>query len=654
MTFSFPIDYSNSMKRYITLSILALFFLGNALYPQQKSISDSLLSSLSESEIETEIQLLSNSQSESFPFSIIYSSQTTNKYPLHKLCVIIPQNTAFLLKSEIIEFIKKLEKDKTPYYVDIVLTADDYSPIPEDILPTIPAGTATFIENLDTNEYTSAIVISGGLNPELQERTKIEFSTKGISTPPNFVKRIMDSFGKSQTKYSLNSSLLAFYRLGIIDSDEVLSYLLNAQIPAIQFLPSENIFDGIEYFIYNEIPVDNENWDSQYFFTNLFGNPIFVTENILVFVVLLAIAIGLFLICFSFLFGQTAFSRKKEFAKTAILVPIIAIILFASLSLGQVLIKFIIPQYNNYPITVSILKLLITISLYLIFARVRFLLKFPQTTYIYGFLLTLISFVNIFIFSLCDLSFFFFFFGAYVITYLSRAVKKTLLLSFALIAIVIIFVPIFFTDFESLKQILSFVNNATVIHNIFIALFLTPFVLMVIRILVLEKLYKNNKLSNYKKLIKQLAILVSIFASLIIFTSVIELIITKTQPNAKNILTITQDDNTDFFETKILEKVIFEKKEIDLSLQSNSEIIKYEISITSPILIPIYDANFPYDVMTERNTAIFNLDEYPPKDFTLSFSASNKYPITIDILAYVQASKNQIVKTKKQIVVNGN
>ena len=142
------------MNRYITLSFFLLFFLGNALYPQQKTLSNNLYTTLSESGIETEIQLLSNSQSESFPFSIIYSSQTTNKYPLHKLCVIIPQNTAFLIKNELIDFIKKLEKDKTPYYVDIILTADDYSPIPEEILPTIPAGTATFIDNLDTNEYT--------------------------------------------------------------------------------------------------------------------------------------------------------------------------------------------------------------------------------------------------------------------------------------------------------------------------------------------------------------------------------------------------------------------------------------------------------------------------------------------------------------------
>ena len=37
-----------------------------------------------------------------------------------------------------------------------------------------------------------------------------------------------------------------------------------------QILPSENIFAGIEHFIYNQPPIDNENWDSQYFFINFF------------------------------------------------------------------------------------------------------------------------------------------------------------------------------------------------------------------------------------------------------------------------------------------------------------------------------------------------------------------------------------------------
>ena len=630
-----------------------LFFLGNALYPQQKTLSNNLYTTLSESGIETEIQLLSNSQSESFPFSIIYSSQTTNKYPLHKLCIIIPQNTAFLLKNELVNFIKKIEQAKTPYYVDIVLTADDYSPIPKDILPTIPAGTATFINNLDTNEYTSAIVISDGLNPKIHDKTKIEFSTKGIATPPNFLKRIMDSFGKSQTKYNLNSSLLAFYRIGIISCDEVLSYLLNAEIPAIHFLPSQNIFLGIEHFIYNQSPIDNENWDSQYFFTNFFNTPIFVTEKILLFIVLIAVAVGLFLICFSFLLGQTAISRKKEFRKTAILIPLILFILFASLTLGQVIIKFIIPQYDDYPITSSAFKLMITISLYLIFARIRFFLKFPQTTYIYGFFLTLITFINIFIFSLCDLSFFFFFLGAYIIAYLSRAVKNTALLSFSFFAMIAIFILIFFTDFDSLKQILRYINNASYINNFFFALFLTPFVLLVIRILVTENLYKNNLISNYKKLIKQLVILISIFAGLMIYSSVISFVISKTDINSKNIFTLKIDNSEKYFETKFNKKIIFDKQEIDLNLKSTNDIIKYEISISSPSLIPIYDANFPYDVMTEKGTAFFNLDEFPPENLTLNFSASNKYTLQIKIIAFVQASQNEIVKTEKLILING-
>ena len=641
------------MNRYITLSLFLLFFLGNALYPQQQTLSNNLYTTLSESGIETEIQLLSNSQSESFPFSIIYSSQTTNKYPLHKLCVIIPQNTAFLLKNELVDFIKKIEQAKTPYYVDIVLTADDYSPIPEDILPTIPAGTATFIDNLDTNEYTSAIVISDGLNPKIYEKTKIEFSTKGISTPPNFVKRIIDSFGKSQTKYSLNSSLLAFYRLGIISSDEVLSYLLNAQIPAMHFLPSQNIFDGIENFIYNQPPIDNENWDSQYFFINFLNNPIFVTERVLIFIVLVAVAVGLFLICFSFLFGQTAFSRKKEFLQTSILIPIIILILLGSLTLGQIIIKLIIPQYNNYPITSSAFKLMITISLYLIFSRVRFFLKFPQTTYIYGFLLTLVTFINIYIFTLCDLSFFFFFLFAYIIAYLSRAVKVSSPLILAFFSMIIIFVPIFFTDFESLKQILSFINNANGINNFFFALFLTPFILLMIRILVSKNLYKNNKLSNYKKLFKQLIILGAVFISLIIYSTVIGLVISKSKINSENILTYTIDNQSEYFNFDYSKKNIFEKQEIDLNLKSTSDVIKYDIAISSPSLIPIYDANFPYDVMTERGTAIFNLDEFPPENLTLSFSASNKYTLQIKIIAFVQASQNEIVKTEKLILING-
>ena len=98
--------------------------------------------------------------------------------------------------------------------------------------------------------------------------------------------------------------------------------------------------------------------------------------------------------------------------------------------------------------------------------------------------------------------------------------------------------------------------------------------------------------------------------------------------------------------------IIFEKQEINLNINSNNNVIKYDISINSPSLIPIYDANFPYDIMTERSTALFNLNEYPPKNLTLSFSSSTKYTIKIDIIAYIQVNSNQFVKTRKQIIIS--
>ena len=57
--------------------------------------------------------------------------------------------------------------------------------------------------------------------------------------------------------------------------------------------------------------------------------------------------------------------------------------------------------------------------------------------------------------------------------------------------------------------------------------------------------------------------------------------------------------------------------------------------------------------MTERGTAIFNLDEFPPENLTLSFSASTKNEIQIKIIAFIQENQNEIIKTEKFILING-
>ena len=135
--------------------------------------------------------------------------------------------------------------------------------------------------------------------------------------------------------------------------------------------------------------------------------------------------------------------------------------------------------------------------------------------------------------------------------------------------------------------------------------------------------------------------------------AIISLIISKTDISSKNVYSITYANSDKYFTTDYSQKIIFEKQEVELNLKSTSNVVKYKITIHSPTLIPIYDANFPYDVMTERGTAIFNLDEFPPENLTLSFSASTKNEIQIKIIAFIQKNSNDIVEAEKIILING-
>ena len=83
----------------------------------------------------------------------------------------------------------------------------------------------------------------------------------------------------------------------------------------------------------------------------------------------------------------------------------------------------------------------------------------------------------------------------------------------------------------------------------------------------IKKAEYESKISNYKKLFKQLVILISIFLVLIIYTSIISLIISKTDISSKNVYSITYANSDKYFTTDYSQKIIFEKQEVELKLK---------------------------------------------------------------------------------------
>lgn len=638
------------MKR-LSIFLLFLLIISTGVYSFQNETSTKLYSLLQENQISCEKQLLSQSYSEEFPFSILIQPENSGKYPLHKLAIIISQKDALAFSTELLDFIKFLQ-NIPPYQIDILLSANDYSPISDTENYKDPSGTYTYLENLDTTSYTSAIIISSTNNHSLNDISVITPAAKNIASPINLTKGIINSFKRTNTKFYIHSTQLFLYRLGIISSDKVLTYVLNQNIPAIHLTPSSTVFTAIEDFITNEIPIDNDNWDSQYAILNFLNHYLFIPETFLLFIIVLTMGVGLFLLSFSFLFGKMAIQRKIDLKKTIPLTFFIIIILLISLLLAQLFTNIIVNPYENSPIFSLVVKLGFTFLFYLLISRLRFFIHLPQTVYIYGFLLTISTFINIVVFSLCDLSLFFFFALQYIIAYISRTFNKKYLLIITFILFAAPFAYALILSYSDLLLVFNYFTFGTFVNNLLFSLGLMPYVLMMIRIFVLQDTYKNTDKTKIKELLKKLLIIFTTIISLFLFLLIgnkIYLHLNKNSNAIEKQIKIDKDEN--IINLSVNQNSIYEKQTISLQLSSEYPVIRYQISIYSPTLIPVYDANYPYDAMSEKNKAIFSLDDFPPEQVTITYTSNSKYESIVKVLSYVQKD-NSIIKNEKEILIS--
>lgn len=638
------------MKR-LSVFLLFLLIISTGVYSFQNETSTKLYSLLQENQISCEKQLLSQSYSQEFPYSILIQHENSGKYPLHKLVIIINQKDALSYFTELLDFIKFLH-NIPPYQIDVLLSANDYSPISDTENFKEPSGTYTYLENLDTTSYTSAIIISSSDIQSNNDISVITPATKQIASPINFTKSIINSFKKTNTKFSLHSTQLFLYRLGIISSDKVLTYVLNQNIPAIHLTPSTSVFTAIEDFITNEKPIDNENWDSQYAILHFLNHYLFIPETFLLLIIVLTMGIGLFLLSFSFLFGKMAVQRKSDLKKTISLTFIIIITLLISLLLAQLFTNIIVDKYDNSPIFSLLIKLVFSFAFYFLISRLRFFIQLPQTVYIYGFLLTISTFINIVVFSLCDLSLFFFFAIQYIVAYVSRTFRKTSLLVITFILFSSPFIYAFTLSYSDLLLCFNYFTFGSFLNNLLFSLGLMPYILMAIRILVLQDKYKNTDRTKIKPLIKKLLIILTITLSLFLILLISNKIYLHISENTHyNEKQIKIDNNENLINVSVNQNSIFEKQTISVNLSSEYPVIRYQVSIYSPTLIPVYDANYPYDAMSEKNKAIFSLDDFPPEQVTITYTANSKYESIVKILSYIQKD-NSIIKNEKEITIS--
>ncbi len=489
------------------------------------------------------------------------------------------------------------------------------------------SGTETFLNTI-TEENYAVICVS-----LLKKQNAIISGGGGDLTPSWLINLVSGSFHENGLKYHLRGGILnSLYRLNLLKSDWQTSMFLKNGIPSCAVYiagPNKNqsynkkLSNFIAICAYNFEPENTLEWDRHSRAFSFFNNTFLFSERFTIVLFIIISAVCLFFLCgfyFIRLLQRKSYSRK--ILKKWPLIFLCVILTVISFLIGQGFSYILLNLFNlnvitGYSAKIIISFLLISVS-YFLFAKFT---DFHSTKLFY-FLMNITGILNIFIFTVLDLSLFYLFACEYLIIALTKKIKTLpgLTLSFILLA-----VPYFPYVFEfvtcltesALRKILfaSFPLNAA------FSFAFIPFELIWFKIL--ENLnIRWNKYSTQKKIfIKQNIITISVAFGifLIIFTTFDIIVSTKykaltTQTVktdkllASESIKISYKDEVFFGETT---RTIF----IELSEENENVCVKIKGKAENPILYSSED----YEYDAAEKTVVFKLTTWPPKKMSFTY-----------------------------------
>lgn len=555
---------------------------------------------------------------------------------------------------------QKLNAEKLNGKVIIAITDNDEPNLPKPI----PAGghknTKDLIGKIHEKKYSAVFILSDGA----VNTVKITAGSGRRTSPAWMLSTLFTQLKKDKINIEFNPNNIILRRLGFLPDNKILAEYLNEEIPAIELSTNIDITDSlmdIANMYSQNIPYE---WDKHYNVKKLFGYRI-ISERILTIVMIAVILIGLFYIfMFSFLFGKKKEKHIKDLLKLWSVPILFFIINLISFYLSEYIVLLIFRLrfgtadfINELPLAAVIFKFALGFMISSIILLLNKKVNLPQSTFIYGYLTSLVCFLNIFIFSSFDLSLSILFLEIYILSVISCQFNKIYFqIIFLLLNIVILlfyFSQIFFKP-DNLIAPLFYANNAAA------SFFVTPYYLMVSRLFI--KIQKDNHKSKITGLIIRILMgCISACCLLIILFQVYFIqqndkeffIICKIENQKKSaeavvnsrVIPATEDDlkiieelkninENNFISVKYQLKNYFERSigEIKVTQLLKSTIIN--ILITREDGFPIYEADSEFTTSASGNTISFLSPLNTSDDFSIKFSGEKDNKLSVKINAW--------------------
>lgn len=628
---------------------------------QQALQSDEIYTILSENSFNPTIQLLENTKSKKFPYNILVTN-TPSESPLDKkLVIVFPQEIVIEYIPQIMSFLEIVQKLPHNYFIDVLFSAND---IPMQEVDSYSfAGSKTYINSLSSKENVASVIISPETLTSFTSNITlfediVRISPSGLLSDNKnklvnlgFFSTIINSMAKAKVSYYMEGVLLSFHRLNLIKGDPLVGVWLENEIPtlAVDINKTNNhkIFSMLNLLLEEFTENDFTEIDVNYGFFEFFSHTFFMSETMYLVLFLIAAATVLFIFChISFLKGPHKNIHKKELSRTWYLFPLLLVFTTLLLFLSQLIVNAITGNSPNLGFFSLIAKLILTILFLVLLSSLRYLVKMPITGFIYAYMLSISAAFNVLLFSLVEITLMPLFITQYIIIQASQKARKVGPIIISCILMLFPFLP-FIMNFANSNAILqlSDVINANIGTNLLISFFMLPFLIMVIRILIRMKVWTTHLKFKRKNFIIKICIVIALIILFTVFCfSYVQF--------SKNELVITENENItlDSFEIELNAREQFGNTAHSLNINTGENINRYIIEIESTNPIPIYSANYPFDIMQKPLTAVFVLDENPPNPLQLEFLTNGKEELTCTITALINTSTGLQEITFDQII----
>lgn len=547
----------------------------------------------------------------------------------------------------------ELRLNTPPIGVSVIVTENDFRVLPKDIDTGFPEGTSAVAASLVENESGAVIIVKPGKAGGIV----VKCGVAGETAPRWLLKAVTDNLERQSKPWKLEETRLPLYRIGWIPEDELLATYLRAGIPAILVETGDDLggtLSGIVKSLEAGIPSVK---DRHYLLVPLGGTIRSVGEGFIALAIIAASAVILFfLFFFSFLFGNKSDQHLGDLGKVW-WVPFLYLVanivgLYAGQGIVALLSRFRFGSagaWALFPRVAFFAKLFAAFFCITLIVSFRQLIRFPDDSFIYGYVASISCMVNLFYFASQEFSLAPLFLCAYLVSFAAyhfRSVPGQIL---GIILLALPFYPYLSALVAgggfSLEPLIRGIGH----WNVSLALFFMPFQLMLSRLFHMIGSSDRHVRTRVPANLALTGSLALACLAVLLFRPVwsaqkpVEVGIRETIDGGGNSVSLfspvkmralaAQPDPSRaaapsleakpeaYIGIRAESRKFLERQLVNVTVTPTIPVDRLELVITSTEGISVYDASVPFELRNGGRDSVFEAGIEPALPFSVSFSS---------------------------------